>query len=184
MTRDSLNDARRDFLSPYATNAALTSSAVEAPGKAGLGLAGEIVESAQELEGSADFPGDYVRQVRSATGALGVSAAGDDPVRQAALLLEYQAAVDIEAPVRDPRRSRRLVKGVIRKLIGWYIRFLGDQINVVGRTAARLGLATAERLERLDADHAALRAEVNGELARLRARVAELESRREGGSGR
>jgi hypothetical protein len=100
-----------------------------------------------------------------------------------ALLLEYQAVVDVEAPVRAGPRSRRLVKTVVKKLVGWYVRFLADQVGVLGRTAARLGTAVAERLERLDAEQAALRAEVDAELARLRARVAELEARQSRGDG-
>jgi hypothetical protein len=149
---------------------------VEASGTLRASLAEEITVTARELEDSGAFPRDYVRSVRSAAGALGVSGAGDDPVRQAALLLEYQAVVDVEAPVRAGPRSRRLVKTVVKKLVGWYVRFLADQVGVLGRTAARLGMAVAERLERLDADQAALRAEVDGELARLRARVADLEA--------
>jgi hypothetical protein len=149
---------------------------VEASGTLPVSLAEKITVRARELEESGDFPRDYVRQVRSAAGTLGVSGAGDDPVRQAALLLEYQAVVDVEAPVRAGPRSRRLIKTVIKKLVGWYVRFLADQVGVLGRTAARLGMAVAERLERLDAEQAALRAEVDAELARLRARVAELEA--------
>jgi hypothetical protein len=149
---------------------------VEASGTLQETLAGEITVAARELEESSSFPRDYVRRVRTAAGAMAVSDAGDDPVRQAALLLEYQAVVDVEAPVRAGPRSRRLIKTVVKKLVGWYVRFLADQVGVLGRTAARLGMAVADRLERLDAEQAAMRAEVDAELARLRARVAELEA--------
>jgi hypothetical protein len=156
---------------------------VETSGTLQESLAGEITVAARGLEEASSFPRDYVRRVRTAAGALAVSGAGDDPVRQAALLLEYQAVVDVVAHVRAGPRSRRLVKTVVKKLVGWYVRFLADQVGVLGRTAARLGTAVAERLERLDAEQAALRAEVDAELARLRARVAELEARQSRGDG-
>ncbi|HLF41131.1 MAG TPA: hypothetical protein VI854_06605, partial [Acidimicrobiia bacterium] len=73
--------------------------------------------------------------------------------------------------------ARRLVKYTVRRLVGWYVRFLGQQVSAIGQASSRLGLAVAGRVEQLEADQAAGRQELLDELAALRRRVAELEAR-------
>jgi hypothetical protein len=140
-------------------------------------VATEIVAAARAREEVADFPGEYVERVRVATAALGLVDAAAGGVRHAALLLEAQSAIDTNVPVAGTTRSRRLVKQGAKRLIGWYVRYLGDQVSVLGRSAARLGLAVADRMEHLDAEAARSRAETQAELEALRARVAELEAK-------
>src|SRR5207245_10406684 len=90
----------------------------------------------------------------------------------AALLLHRQAAVGLEPPMaaRDP--LRRAVKQLVRRLVGWYIRFLAAQVGALGQASARLGLAVATRTERLQAAQATQQAEID----ELRERVARLEA--------
>jgi hypothetical protein len=135
-------------------------------------VAQEIVTAARAREGEAGFPDEYVERVRVATTALGLVDDAAGGVRHAALLLEAQSAIDTNVPVAGASRGRRLVKAGAKRLVGWYVRYLGDQVSVLGRSAARLGLAVADRMEHLDAEAARSRAELEA----LRARVAELEA--------
>ncbi len=134
----------------------------------------EVAAAARALEEAGDpaFPREYISRVRTATAALGLGDDTDAGVRHAALLLESQSAIDTNVPVAGASRARRLIKLLAKKLVGWYLRYVGDQVSVLGRSAAHLGLAVADRVERLDADRARLEAEVDS----LRARVAELEA--------
>lgn len=137
-----------------------------------------IAAAAAEREAADGFPRAYVARVRTAAASMSLSAtAGDDGLRSAAFALEAQSLIDVDVPTAGASRARRLVKVAVKKAVGWYLRFVGDQVSVLARSAARLGLAVADRVERLDADQAALRAEMEAEIARLRARVAELEAR-------
>jgi hypothetical protein len=56
------------------------------------------------------------------------------------------------------------------------VRVLVDQVRLLGQATSRLGLTVAQRLDRIEtgqqAEHTALKAEI----ARLQARVAELEA--------
>ena len=137
----------------------------------------EITTKARELESDPSFPRPYVEQVRAAVGWLGAGDSGPDDVRHAALLLSRQAQIDLEPPMAATGRARRLVKYLVRRLVGWYVRFLGQQVSALGQASSRLGLAVAGRVERLEADQASDRQEILDELAVLRARVAELEAR-------
>ena len=139
--------------------------------------ADEVQAEARRLAAQTDFPAAYVARVRTATARLAVVEGDRDDVRAAALLLEQQAVIDVEAPVASRTLPQRLVKQLVLKLVGWYVRFVGHQVGVLGQAAARLGLAVAERLERMEAEQGAERAAMAARIAALEARVAELEAR-------
>jgi hypothetical protein len=149
-------------------------------------VAAEVAAEARALEDEPGFPRPFVERVRGATAWLGVDAPAPGDVRHAALLLHRQASVDLEPPIvaRDP--LRRVVKHLVRRLVGWYVRFVGAQVNALGHATARLGLAVAERTECLQAGQAADRAELQAALESLEARVADLEAELDarGGGGR
>jgi hypothetical protein len=99
--------------------------------------------------------------------------AGDDApddVRFAAHLVARQAQRHLEPPAVAGGGVRRLVKVAVRALVGWYGRFLCQHLGAVGQAFSRLGLAMADRVERLEADQAR-------ELEALRAEVEELRAR-------
>ena len=140
----------------------------------------EVVAEARSLEAAPGFPRRVIEKVRAATAVLAVGepAAGEsgpDNLRQAALLLSRQAEAPLEPVLGGRRRVDRLVKQVVARLVGWYVRFLGAQVAALGQATARLGLAVAERTERLQAEDAASRAEVESRIEDLSARVARLE---------
>ena len=150
---------------------------MEAPVVATSALAEEVRAEAARVAAEPQFPAAYLARVRAAAGRLAVTEGDRDDVRSAALLLEQQAVIDVEAPVASRSLPQRLVKQLVRKFVGWYVRFLGHQVGVLGQAAARLGLVVAERLDRMDAEHSADRAAMAGRVAALEARVAELEGR-------
>jgi hypothetical protein len=143
----------------------------------------EVAARVDTLAGEPGFPAGYVDEVRAATGWLAADPDGADggsvqpDVRRAALILDRQAAVNLEPPMTAADLPRRLLKKLVRRLVGWYVRFLGQQVAALGHASSRLGLAIAARIERIEADemaeHAALRAEIAG----LAERVAALEAR-------
>jgi hypothetical protein len=136
----------------------------------------EVVGEARALEAEPGFPRGVIERVRVATAWLSVEAPAPDDVRHAALLLHRQAGVDLEPPLAARGRPQRLVKQVVRRLVGWYVRFLGQQVAALGQATARLGLAVAERTERLQAEAAADRAATSARLDNLSARIDDLES--------
>lgn len=150
---------------------------MEPPAAATATLADEVLAEAGRLAAEPAFPAAYLARVRTAAARLAVTEGGGDDVRSAALLLEQQAVIDVEAPVASRSLPQRLVKQAVRKFVGWYVRFLGHQVGVLGQAAARLGLAVAERLDRLEAEQGAERAAMAARVAALEARVAELEAR-------
>ena len=150
---------------------------MEPPSAATATLTDEVLAEAGRLAAEPGFPAAYLARVRTSAARLAVTEGGGDDVRSAALLLEQQAAIDVEAPVASRALPQRLVKQLVRKLIGWYVRFLGHQIGVLGQAAARLGLVVAERLDRMEAEEGAERAALAARIAALEARVAELEAR-------
>jgi hypothetical protein len=140
-------------------------------------LADEVQAEANRLAARSDFPAAYLAQVRVATARLGVVQSERDDVRAAALLLEQQAVIDLEPPVAGRALPQRLVKLLVLKLVGWYVRFVGHQVGILGQAAARLGLAVAERVDRMEAESGAERVAMAARIAALEARVAELEAR-------
>ena len=140
-------------------------------------LADEVQAEAQRLAAQPDFPAAYLARVRVATARLAVVEGERDDVRAAALLLEQQAVIDVEPPITSRTLPQRLVKQLVGKLVGWYVRFVGHQAGILGQAAARLGLAVAERLDRMDAESGAERMAMAARIAALEARVAELEAR-------
>ncbi|HVW34855.1 MAG TPA: hypothetical protein VHL53_20140 [Acidimicrobiia bacterium] len=150
---------------------------MDASAAATVALADEVRAEAARLAAAGDFPAGYVARARTAAARLSVTEGARDDVRSAALLLEQQAVIDLEVPVASRSLPQRLVKQFVRKLIGWYVRFLGHQVALLGQAAARLGLTVAERLEGLEAEQSAERAATQAEIAALAARVADLEAR-------
>ena len=150
---------------------------METPVGAAVAVTDEVRAEAERLAAGAGFPAAYVARVKAAAGRLAVTEGGRDDVRSAALLLEQQAVIDVEAPVASRTLPQRLVKQMVRKLVGWYVRFLGHQVGILGQATGRFALAAAERLDRLEATQSAEREAMAAQIGALEARVAELEAR-------
>jgi hypothetical protein len=157
---------------------ALSSEVVEPPAGAMFTVAEEVQAEAERLAADPGFPAAYLARVRTAAARLAVTEGVRDDVRSAALLLEQQAVIDVEVPVASRTLPQRLVKQVVRKLVGWYVRFLGHQVGILGQATARFALVVAERLDRIEAAQATADAAQAARVAALEARVAELEASR------
>lgn len=134
-------------------------------------VAAEVAAAARATEDDPAFPREAVERIRAATGWLGAAEPAADDVRRAALVLSRQAEIGLSAPTTARSTPRRLVKHLVNRAVGWYFRFLAEQLAAVGRASASLGLAAARRFEGAEAEQAAIRGELDG----LRARVARLE---------
>ena len=126
----------------------------------------EIAEAARAREGDERFPAALAAKVRAATTRLGATAVRPDDIRHAAVLVEQAAAIDAQVPTASQVAPLGYVKRLIKKATFFYMRFLADQISLLGHAAARMGFSVAERVDSLDE-----------EVALLRARVEELERR-------
>ena len=125
------------------------------------------LEPAQaRLERSA--PG-YLERVRRATSRLAAREGVLGDPRIALESLRDVAVIDPEVPTVSSRREVRLLKVVIRRLIGWYLRFLGAQVTVLGQATVRLGTSLVERTEQLGDETAGLQRDVAAIQARLEA---------------
>ena len=135
----------------------------------------EIVVEARALEEEPGFPHSVVDTVRAATAWLSAEPTPGD-VRQAAQLLSHQAGVAVEPQLTSPGLVRRLVKLVVHRLIGWYVRVLAQQVAALGEATARLGLAVAERTERLQSEATTDREALSARLDSLSDRLSRLEA--------
>ena len=74
--------------------------------------------------------------------------------------MERQATIDLQVPTASRVPGVSLVKRSLKKLMIWYLRFLGHQISAFGQATARFGVTVANRVDALDADVAELRTRV------------------------
>lgn len=156
---------------------ALSSEVVEPPVGAIFTVAEEVRAETERLVAEPGFPADYLARVRAAAARFAVTEGVRDDVRSAALLLEQQAVIEVEVPVASRTLPQRLVKQVVRKLVGWYVRFLGHQVGILGQATARFALVVAERLDRVEAAQSAATETQAARIAALESRLAELEAR-------
>lgn len=121
----------------------------------------EIADAAAVRSRAPDFPSERLARIRTAAGRLAPDHAPAGDLRQAALLLERQAVVDLEVPTASAVPGVALVKLVLKKLMIWYLRFLGHQITALGQATSRFGLAVAARVDGVEADVAVLEERVS-----------------------
>lgn len=145
-------------------------------------VARELVLSARDLEAGPGFPAAYVERARAAAGALAPFELSDDEVDGAARLLGVQAEADPAVPVVATWRPRPVGQRLVKRLIDWYLSFLSGRVGEMGQAAARFGSAVTGRLDRIEGRQVTGRDTLRTEVARLEARVTELEDRL--GSGR
>ena len=129
-------------------------------------LVEEIAGAVAEREAEPDFPASRIARIRTAAGRLAASEYRPDDLRHAALLLERQATLDLHVPTASRVPGVSIVKQVLKKLMIWYLRFLGHQISAFGQATARFGVTVSNRVEGIEAD-----------LSDLQARVAALEEK-------
>lgn len=128
-------------------------------------LVAEVAAAAADLESEPRFPTTRITRIRAAAARLAASEFRPDDLRHAALLLERQATLDLQVPTASRLPGVSLVKRTLKKMMIWYLRFLGHQISAFGQATARFGVTVSNRVEGLEA-----------ELEDLKQRVARLEA--------
>lgn len=126
-------------------------------------------ERAERLEEVA--PG-YLERARTAASRLAARAGRAGGLRGSLSEVEALAQVDCDVPTVSRRRSVRLAKVLVKRMVGWCLRYLGDQQSAFAEAVARLGGELVEQVEGLETGSAALRAE----LRQLAERLARLEA--------
>lgn len=140
-------------------------------------VAGELARSARDLEAGSGFPAASVGRARAEAGALTSFDPSDREVDDAARLLEACAGADPVVVVAGTWAPRPVGQRLTRRLVHWYLEFLSGRVGEIGRAAARVGPAVAERLDRIEGRQVAGRRALHAELAVLRDRVGRLEGR-------
>jgi hypothetical protein len=125
----------------------------------------------QEARMETVAPG-YLEKVRAAARRLGVTKAGNDDAREAMRAVEELADIDLAVPTASTYPGGRQAKEAIRRLVGWYLSYFGKQVLAFGYAVSHLGAVLLERTEQLEVTTRRM----ESDLARLTARVAELES--------
>lgn len=127
-------------------------------------VAAEIAAAASERAAAPGFPVVKLARIRAAAARLAAGEYRPDDLRHGALLLERQATIDLQVPTASRVPGVSLLKQTLKKLMIWYLRYLGHQISAFGQATARFGVTVANRVEGVEAD-----------LAELQARVVRLE---------
>ncbi len=139
--------------------------------------AGAIVEAEHRLEQAA--PG-YLDKVRAAAAALAVDGRRGAGVVAEVAAVREAAALDLEAPTASASTGGMLLKEGVKRLTGWYLRYLTIQVASFANAVAAMSEALLARLDELDAADTRLGSHVaDGQrrLEDLEARLAEIERR-------
>ncbi len=134
-----------------------------------------IVEAEHRLEQAA--PG-YLDKVRAAAAALAVDGRRGAGVAAEVAAVREAAALDVEAPTASASTGGTLLKAGVKRLTGWYLRYLMIQVASFTSAVAAMSEALLARLDALDAADTRLASHVaDGErrVEDLAARLAEIE---------
>lgn len=141
-------------------------------------LAAALPERVAALAGHVDpATATYLDRVRAAVADLASRdpAAGD--VRGALAEVSARAAIDTDVPTASRQPALRYVKGGVKAVSGWYLRYVAHQVTAFATSVAALGEALAARADGLEATTSAL-AERLGD---VEARLERLERHEAGG---
>jgi len=95
----------------------------------------------------------YLVRVREAAARLGVRGAGPDPVRDSLQDAGDLVHIDADVPTYASQRGGKTIKTLVKRSIGWYIRYLATQTNALGQAMITFGNAVADRLDELDSSN-------------------------------
>jgi hypothetical protein len=133
----------------------------------------ELATRAAALEAGAPDGASSPQRARAAAARLAPVELAPGDLRGALSIVAEHAEIDANVPVAATRREVTFVKRFLRKLLGWYVRWLANQVTLLGRALVRFGTATAERFDAVERD-----------VDDLSARVAALEAKvRSAGNG-
>jgi ubiquinone biosynthesis protein UbiJ len=120
-----------------------------------------------ELILEATEPG-YLDRVREAAANLGVRGAGPDLVRDSLRDVEDLVHIDADVPTNASQRGGKTVKGLIKRSIQWYVRYIAVQVNALGQAMVTFGTAIADRIDEVEASTGGLQGKVDDLERRVR----------------
>ena len=92
----------------------------------------------------------YLERVRLATRRLSSPDLPAGDVRAAIGATADAAAFNVDAPTASARPEGRLAKQAVKRAVGWYMRYLSEQLGDFGRAVLRTAEALADRVELLE----------------------------------
>ena len=104
----------------------------------------------------------YLQRVRRASLRLAHRDGSVVDMATALADVEDTAAFDLDVPTLSRRRSGRLTKVAIKKLVSWYLRYLTQQVAAFSAAVTRFAAVVAERSDRLEASSASMQRELQG----------------------
>jgi hypothetical protein len=140
-------------------------------------IEGEDRLPAAEVRLSLISPG-FLNRVRDAVSRLAVRDLDGTDTGAAIEAVGELAVIDLDVPTQSRLPAARLLKKTVKRLVAWYLDYFGRQVSAFGQAVANLGLALADRTQRLEAASNDLRADID----RLADRVERLEKNHPGPS--
>ena len=116
---------------------------------------------------------DLLRRVRDAIAPFARTGSAALDARRALAEVRFRARIDVDVPTASRRRRETWLKSAVKRLVRWYLSYLGDQVSVLGAAITRLGEAIVQRTEATEQATQRLSSRVDG----LEERVAGLERR-------
>lgn len=105
----------------------------------------EIEATARALRGD-----EQLDRIRAATTRLAARELDPGDPRAALALLESHVEIDVEVPTGSRLWGVAFVKRAVKRLVGWYLRYVGHQVTLAGQAMVRLGGTLVDRTESLD----------------------------------
>jgi hypothetical protein len=115
--------------------------------------------AAAEQQLAEQSPG-YLDRVRRAAAGLGVADPEADDARAALDAVDHFAVVDLDVPTGSRFPLAHLLKLLIKKLISWYLGYIGRQLTTFGQAVTNLADILVDQTESLSRANAALRSDV------------------------
>lgn len=136
-------------------------------------------DEAKRLEGSGQIDTHLLAAAREGAAELAVNEVRPDDIRHAALVVGLHSDVSWEVPTAARVTPVRGLKATVRRLVGFYARFITTQVSLLGKAVEMLGQATATRVERLEERTSSTEEELRAQIRGLEDRVKDLEQRRD-----
>jgi hypothetical protein len=114
----------------------------------------------------------YLAHVRGAAARLAHRDGAFVDVETALAEVRDLVSFDLDVPTGSRRRVVRLVKTAVKRLGGWYLLYLAQQISAFGDAVARFGQVLVERTDQVEERALGVARDVE----RLRQRVERLEA--------
>jgi hypothetical protein len=115
-------------------------------------LLDDVARTAEERRRRPDFPAAALAAIEAAAADRRSRPGRLIDLRRAVGQVEVHVGIDLDVPTSSRLPLGGLLKAAVKRLVGWYLRFVGYQVSALGHAVVNLGNTVAERVERLDTD--------------------------------